>query len=69
MRPAAHFRRRNINADLDEMRAESRLLVLLMKISVFDGIFRTEAALSRGFGQWHATIAGANLAFCELGLS
>ena len=55
--PHADFRRRGIDADLDEMRAEGRLLILLVEITIFDAVFGREATLARGVRERHAAIA------------
>ena len=41
----ANFRRRGIDAELDEMRAKRRLLMRLVEIAIFDQVFRDQFAV------------------------
>src|SRR5207244_9951691 len=54
-----------VDADLDEVRTESRLLIRLVEVAVFDRVLGDEAAVARGLGERHAAIARANLTVRE----
>ena len=43
-----------VDADLDEVRAEGRLLVLLVEVAVLDRVLGDEVAVAGGLGQRHA---------------
>ena len=44
--PHADFRRCGVDADLDEMRAEGRLLIVLVEVAVFDAVLGDETAVA-----------------------
>ena len=54
-----------IDADFDEMRAEGRLLVLLVEVAELDRVLGDEAAFARRLGERHAAVARRDLAVGE----
>ena len=49
--PHADLARRRVDARLDEMRAERRLLIPLREVAVFNCVLRDHATLARRLGQ------------------
>src|SRR5437667_302078 len=58
----ANLGRCGVDADFNEVRAEGRLLVLLVEVAIFDRVLGDDAALARGFGERRAAIAPVDLA-------
>src|SRR6185312_13252584 len=61
------FGGRGIDADLHEVRAEGRLLILFVELTIFDAVLSREAALAGSVRKRHAAIGEPDLAVDELG--
>src|SRR5207248_10305912 len=59
--PHADLACRRIDTDLDEVRAESRLLVFLVEMAVFDPVLGDDTTFAGSLGQRHAAVVQTDL--------